>query len=466
VFLECAFFNPTGIRKTSKRLDLSSDSSYRFERGVGPGAGLEGAIDTAAELIRELAQGQVARGVVDAYPAPLEPRRVALRVAQVKRLLGVALPKDDIARMLSSLGFVIVSDSGDSLVVETPLFRHDVRLEADLIEEIGRLYGYDAIAANETASVSMTRPGDRVRTTLDTIRKALAYGGLHEAVTNSMTSEKRRALLTPDIAPVVLLNPISPDMAQMRTTFLGSLLEAVSYNLNRKNFNNRFFEIGKTFASRGLSDLPDERDVVAILVEGAFEPDWWQREGRQADFYTLKALLNSLAAHCGERRMRYEALQSGSGWFTPEAARVVWDSGVSGSCGRVRPDLCAAFDIDSPIFYAELDFTALLASPLPRLSYTPLPRYPALERDFAFVMPESLMTDVICRQMEAVSELVEAVEPFDVYRGEKLGRGLKSIALAVRLRAPDRTLTEEEAREVCGRIVSVMKEKHGATLRS
>jgi phenylalanyl-tRNA synthetase beta chain len=240
----------------------------------------------------------------------------------------------------------------------------------------------------------------------------------------------------------------------------------VSYNLNRKNADNRLFEVAKTFASRGPTDLPNERDVVAILIEGNYEPASWRGKALEADFYILKAVLDSLAIHCRAGRARYAPLANGPSYFASESAGVSWENGVTGPCGRIREDVCVAFDIATPVYYAELDVTSLLASKPEAPSYTALPRHPAIERDFCFVMSESLPSSVIADEIAGISDLVEWVEPFDVFRGEKLGSGRKSIAYAIRLRAAERTLTDKEADEVCERIVAAVKGKHGAVLRS
>ncbi|MBD3390719.1 MAG: phenylalanine--tRNA ligase subunit beta [Chitinivibrionales bacterium] len=466
VFLECAFFDPVSVRKTAKRLDMSTDSSYRFERGVDPGDGLVAAIDTAAELMRRLAGGTVAKGTIDACPKPIEKRSIALRPSRVQRLLGITISKDEIAAALTGLGMRIVDENDGALAAEVPLFRHDLLLEADLVEEVGRLYGYDNIPAAETATVPLVRPANPARHVFDTVRKALAYAGLHEAVTGSMTSEKRRALLTPAVEPVRILNPLNPDMAQMRTTLLGNLLETVAYNINRKNTGNRFFEIGRTFTSRGVNELPEERDVVAIVLEGDYEAATWQRKARKADFFVLKAVLESLAVQCGVRQTSYKAAKSDDTRFAPESALVTWNNGAAGICGRIREEICGVFDIETPVYYAEMDITPVLSRKKDILRYVPVSRHPAVERDFSFVMPENLVSSVIMNEIAGVSDLVESVEPFDVYRGDKLGEELKSVTFSVRLRAPDRTLTDTEADDVCARIVETVKDRHGVVLRS
>jgi phenylalanyl-tRNA synthetase beta chain len=466
VFLECAFFNPVGIRKTSRRLDLSSDSSYRFERGVDPAAGLAAAIDTAAELTRRLGGGTIVSGIIDASPVALPARRVCMRPSQAVRILGVDLDKDRIISMLASLGITHDGEENGAPVFKIPMHRHDISIEADLIEEVGRLYGYDNIPAAQTAMVPMTRQVNPARAAIDTLRKALAFAGLHEAVTNSMTSQKLRDLLSPDTEPVALLNPLNPDMALMRTTLAGGLLGVAAHNLSRKNANNHFFEIGKTFVSRGPSQLPDERDVAGILLEGSFEPQSWRGPRRPVDFYILKSLVETAVRHIGGAQAQYSGPECSAAYLDHESAAISFHNGVHGVIGRIRDDICAQFDITPPVYYAQIDFTALLEAPAAAPSYIPLPRFPAVERDFCFVMPEQIQSSVISREIASCSNLVEWVEPFDVYRGEKLGQELKSLAFAVRLRAPDKTLTDADADTVCKQIISVMREKHAAVLRT
>ncbi len=467
VFLECAFFDPIGVRKTSKRLDLSTDSSYRFERGVDPEGGLVAALDTAAELMCRTAGGVVARGVIDEYPAPAAKKRIALSIERTNSLLGVSLDADRIIAMLQSLGIVCVGRDADGLRFEAPAFRHDLSVEADLIEEVGRLYGYDAIESSLTATVPLVRGRNSAEQILDRIRKALAFQGLHETVSNSMSSENMRELLTPEVEPVTLMNPLSPDMAQMRTTLLGSLLDITAHNINRRNLNNRFFEIGKTYAAAPGSELPRERDVVAILIEGAIWPGGWHSAPREADFFALKGILESLFDYTGVAPAVFERFHAFTPiYFAKQGAQLHSRYGVTGICGKVASSVLERFDIKTPVFYAEIDITELIQTALPWPWYTPLPRYPAIERDFSFVMPESLHSADVQTELQAVSPLIESVEPFDLYRGEKLGPDLKSVSYAVRMRAADRTLTDREAEEVCDAILSAVKRKFGIALRS
>ncbi len=296
VFLECAFFTQNGIRRTAKRLGLFTDASYRFERGVDPGDGLIEALDTAATLIAELGNGKTASGRIDCHPEVIEPRMIRVRTSRVEKVLGRAFTQEKIAGFLSSIGLLCEKQNADAMLCTVPLFRHDLVAEEDLIEEVGRLHGYDAIPAATRASVSLlTQPPSREQA-MDLIRHSLAYAGFNETVTNSFTSEQKRRLCTPDKQPVVLLNPLSPDMAQMRTTLCASLLEVLSYNLNRKNRNNKFFELGRIYETLPSGERT-EAEAVAILMEGDWAPPTWHTAAVPCDFFVLKGVLAGFAAH-------------------------------------------------------------------------------------------------------------------------------------------------------------------------
>jgi phenylalanyl-tRNA synthetase beta chain len=467
VFLECAYFDPIGIRKTAKRLDLSTDSSYRFERGVDCGQGLERALDAAAELIRRTAGGSIARGVVDAYPAPHRAREITLRAERVNSLLGVEMTAERMKEILESLAIRLIDDSGAAMRFAAPSWRHDLEIEADLIEEIGRMYGYDSIPSTERTAISLVRDRNRTESMLDAIRGALCCQGLHEAVTNSMTSEQLRAMTTPDIAPVNVHNPLTPDMAQMRTTLVASLLDCVARNINHRNLDNGFFEIGKTYAALPEQTLPDERDVAAILIEGNFFPGSWNSAPREVDFWILKGLLESFFAYLRLPPARFEMLTDGAPAFLAvEGAVIRTAHGVEGVAGKIAPSLLRRFDIKTSVYYAQLDITQLLRADLSWAWYEPLPRYPAVERDFSFVMPDTLASANVQQALESASPLVEQVRPFDVYRGEKIGANNKSVSYAVRLRAHDRTLTDKEAETICEDMIATARKTFGIDLRS
>ena len=464
VFLECAYFDPVTVRKTSKRLGLSTDSSYRFERGVDPAEGLSDSLDTAAELIRKMAGGEVAAGCIDENPGKMVPREISIRPSRASLVLGHRFSAEQVFSFLDSLGFKCKKESEDSIHCTVPLFRHDITLEVDLVEEVGRMYGYDNIPPSVAASVSLYNALPSVERITDKIRHSLSYFGLNEVVTNSMCSATIRELLTPEKEPVKILNPLNPEMALMRTTLAGSMLEVIAYNLNRKNQSNHFYEIGKVFEVTGSGQIV-EHDVLGIAVEGNYWGASWNTPALKNDFYVLKGILDAFTSHLGVDSFNFSPCSQGCRILEGEAA--VLDNGlIKGTAGRVSEGVCSYFDIKSTVYYAELDITALINTSIKEPVYSPLPKFPALERDFSFVLPEQISAQAVTEEISRVSPLVEQVVPFDLFRGEKLGAGRKSITFGVKLRSSEKTLTEKEAEGVCSSIVSAVEAKFGAHLRT
>ncbi|MFP4417534.1 MAG: phenylalanine--tRNA ligase subunit beta [Chitinivibrionales bacterium] len=466
VFLECAYFEPVGVRKTSKRLDLSTDSSYRFERGVDPDKGLIDALDTAAALLQQLAGGELVGGVIDVYPEKIKRKPIYLQVDHVNRLLGISLTESTIKNTLEALNIEHIGDDGERMIFQAPTYRHDLEIEADLIEEVGRMYGYENIPASQYSRVNLNQLPNHVESTTSIIRHTLANIGLHEIVTNSMTSVKKRELLTPGLQPVKLLNPLNPDMAEMRTNLLGNMLEVCSHNLNHRNLNNRYFEIGRTFVHRDGGILPDEHDTLGILLEGKFIDSSWNSAPQPVSFYLLKGVLETLFSNLHVEPLHFARGVKNFPVFDAENATFQAADHVQGICGKVESSILKAFSIKSEVYFAQIDITGLLSTPLPSPLYKPMPRFPALERDYAFVVPKHLTASQISDAIYGVSPLVEKVQPFDIYEGDKLEKGKRSIAYAVRLRAADRTLTDKEGEKIHSKILDTVREQFGVELRS
>ncbi len=463
VFLECAFFDPVTVRKTSKRLGLSTDSSYRFERGVDPDSGLISAIEYAAELIRQTAGGTIAKGRIDHYPSPFSPRKIVIRPKKASKILGMQVSGEQVRSFMLSLG---IKCSGDleELDCEIPLFRHDLTIEEDLIEEVGRLYGYDNIIPSETAVISLNTPLPLVEKVTDTIREALAFSGLREIVTNSMTSQKFHDLLTPKIKPVAMLNPLNPDMAIMRATLSGSMLSVLSYNINHKNTDNRFFEIGKIFSCNDSGEFV-ERTVLGIMIQGNFIEKTWNVPSMPSDFYVLKGIIEAFCTHTGIGTTTLSKPAELSESFGIEQAKIENEQ-IKGVMGRISDRVCTAFDLKTTVFYAEIDITELITTPSKLTRYHSLPKFPAAERDFSFVIPDAISVSLICSEIFSVSPLIEDVYPFDVYKGDKIGPGLKSVTFSVKIRSAEKTLNDKETEAICSSIISVLREKYNITLRT
>lgn len=465
VFLECAYFEPIGIRKTGKRLGLSTDSSYRFERGVDPEKSLEDALDTAAALLELLAGGTTVKDVVDVYPTPLQKKTITLRPEKVCRVLGTQIVEARIVSFLTSLQITCTKQNDGTLLCTVPLFRHDITIEEDLIEEVGRLFGYDNITPSETMHLSLLRSLPERERITDTIRHALAFSGLQEVVTNSMTSRKKCSVTDPDTIPVELLNPLNPEMACMRPSLIGSLLDITAYNCNRKNRDNRFFEFGKTYRT-DASGKYIERTVIAILLEGNLWNATWNSSAMKISFYALKGIIEAFCSHIGFTDIEFSAAETAPVYFSDEVAYVRIGSLIHGFAGMVSGNICKKFDIKSDIAYAQLDITDLLTSTLPQKQYTPLPKYPALERDFSFVFADTVSSSSITETVSSLSPLIESVYPFDVFRGDKLGAGKKSITFSIAFRSPDKTLTDNDVESICDQIIDSMEKTFQGELRS
>lgn len=466
VFLECAYFNPAGIRVTSKRLGLQTESSFRFERGVDPCEGVEEALETATALLQELCGGTVVAGKIDSYPTRIEAKRVTVRISRIKRVLGVDVEADTALKFLEGLGMTCVARTPDSLTVDVPPLRHDISQEVDLIEEVGRLYGYDNIPSREYASVLLDQRAQTLEVRTDALRNALAFGGFNEVLSVTMSSEKARVTLTPSTPAVNLLNPVSTDLAQMRTCLLGSLLQALIHNRNHRNLNCRLFEIGPAYTPRDSQKLPDERTRLGILIEGDYMSQSWSAGAVPASFYALKGVVEHAAEVAALGACICGPVTQSPQWFDSQAADIMLDGVAVGSMGRLGRSVLDAFDVKGTVFYAELDVHDAIRRPAPVVQYRHLQRFPAVSRDFAFVVDEALLSAVAIDEIRTVSPLVESVSVFDVYRGDKLPSGKKSLAYALVLRAPDRTLTDKEADEVGRLVIEMLRTKHGAELRS
>lgn len=465
VFLECAYFNPVTIRKTAKRIGLSTDSSYRFERGVDPDTGLTAALHTAAALLADTAGGTVAAGYIDCNPGALQKTTIILRPARVADVLGIAISEEQIVSFLESLRITCIRTDTAALSCTVPLYRHDLEIEVDLIEEVGRLYGYDNIPPSDSMQISLHRTLPQTEIITDTIRQTMAFSGMHETVTNSMISEKRCSLIAPEKTPVTLLNPLNPDMACMRPSLLASLIDVAVYNTNRKNSNNRLFEIGTTFET-----LPEnstrERTVLAILIEGDYRGASWNSNVLPVTFFVLKGIVEAFASHMGIEDTSFCRSDTLPQYYSPEAAAVTLGGSITGHAGMIHDSIRKALDLKTAACYAELDITDCISSSLPIPQYKSLPRYPALERDFSFVMDESLSTSDIVATIRPLSALIENVAPFDIYRGDKLGTGKKSVTFSLNFRSPEKTLTEKDVEQLCNEIVAAVAHHHKAVLRT
>ncbi|MEK7678345.1 MAG: phenylalanine--tRNA ligase subunit beta [Verrucomicrobiota bacterium] len=475
VLIESAYFKPQNIRATSRQLDLKTDASYRFERGAD--IGMTGwASQRAAQLLLETAGGKLADGVVDAYPKPAEPRPVTLRHAKVGELLGVELRPEEIEFYLCRLGLKItgrtprpVDAPADQppvpITVHIPTWRVDLKREADLIEEIARLYGVDKIPATPPRGAIGSNAYDAVHDQWAEARRILTGLGLHEAQGQTLVS-KSEVRGPKSEETVALANPLSADMDVLRPSLLPGLLHILRHNVSRKNGDVALFEIGRVFAQN--NGQPREERRVALALTGGRAAAFWSGEERDAkfDLYDLKGLLEEFLEQFGLRAITYSRRAESTELYLESAVVQLGGKLTLGELGQLLPPLARHYDLRDAVLLAELDLDALLARRNTAKSFKPLPAFPAIRRDVAMIVPEATTHEAVLHTVrQAKPQNLESAELFDVFRGQNVPPGLKSVAYAFIYRSADRTLTDAEVNAAHDKLVEQFKQKLQAVVR-
>ena len=465
IVIESAYWNPASIRKTSKALGVLTDASQRFERGADPGA-VRYALDRATSLIHELAGGEVLKGTIDVYPKKIKERTVVLRPARVNHVLGTALTPAQIVHALEVLEIPLVRRAKGSLAFRVPTFRVDITQEIDLIEEVARVHGYDAILPQTSAAIDFSAPM-KMADTAEQIRCHLIGQGFREIICNPMRDEARS--VPPGIEPVRVLNPLSKDMAIMRPSLLPGMLEAVALNQNHGNPDLRLFEVGHVFrvdpsAEGRLVDDYVEEERVALVMCGKASPSNWGTPDRRVDIYDLKGAVEGFVEALGLDKRRFISYPTSNG-LTEQGLAVEIQGLPSGNLGKVTADTLARYGIEGEVFAAELPVARLENQSRP--VYEPLPRFPVVRRDVAFILDVSTEAGRVAEEIRrSASELLVSVSVFDVYRGAEMPAGKKSLAFALMLMSKDKTLTDREIDEAVAGIVKHIEQTFSAVLRS
>ena len=481
VLLESAHFAPVAVRRTSRRLGLHTDASHRFERGTDPGITLAAAL-RAAGLIQESAGGSLAGGHIDVQSAPPERRRLSLSPERVAGLLGLEVACDRMAAVLAPLGFqVSTPDPGaaGNLQVLIPTWRVDVCEEVDLIEEVGRMVGYDQIPATLPAFHSTTAHAPRPAAAWDRARSFMAAAGFAETIHFPMTSrgpQERFAAAGAGGGELVTLdNPMNRQMDTLRASLLPGLLDSLSHNRNRGTDHAQLFETGRVFREKAHAagsardtSLPVERTLLAAVSRGHCGLPHWHRHPRELDFYDLKGILEGLV----ERALGEPALLTppGAGAATEfldplAAAHINIHGDTLGWIGRLAPTATAAWDLPGDILAFELDLTEVPPAP-PLAQNIPLPRHPAAERDLAIILPAEVQYHSLEALLCACGEnLLESVSLFDRYQGSPIPAGRVSLAVRLTFRAADRTLTAPEVQHIVDTMVSRLRTELGGEIR-
>ena len=477
VLIESAYFDPSTIRRTAKALDVQTDSSYRFERGVDR-EGQVWAAARAAELIAELGNGTVVPGMVDAHPNPPSPTTVDLRPSRLRQVLGMEVSTDEIRRLLTAIG-VDIDAGDDALHCTVPTWRPDISIEEDLIEEVARLHGYDQIPEPERVPVPSRTPTERPTEALERQVRGLLRGkGYREIYTNSMLPTDRAERFNDRPAgstegPVVeTRNPISETMATLRPRLLPGALDVMQHNRNHGQEALRFFEIGHVYR-RATSDEDslvsgyDEHPALLIGLSGPHAPTGWDIDPREADVFDLKGTVEALLEDLRLPELTMTPRGTDESPITTHQLDIAAGGTPLGTLARVRDDVAEDFDLDAPVFVAEFNWATLVeqASAQLKRSYEAVSRFPVVDRDLAILVPADQPVGPLQATIrEAGAPLLRRVDVFDVYEGEGIADDEKSVAFTLRFGA-DRTLTDEEVDETIQSIVGALEHRHAATLR-
>lgn len=473
VFLEGACFDAVRVRRGSKALQLQTDASRRFERGMDPE--LQGeAVGRAAGLIAEVAGGVVAEGMIDVRaPAGPDPA-IRLRTSRVNGLLGTGLDRDEIAALLRRLRFDARTDGVD-LEVGVPSFRRDVFREVDLIEEVARLYGYDKIepvgSAPPRDDSAEARGREEARRGKQDdqrrLRDAMAGFGFTEVVTHSLLHPDLNRLIDPSRPSVMIDNPLSPELSAMRTSLAASVLGVLRWNANRKVRDIRIFEAGRVFRAKE-EGLPDEPEHLCFAVTGQRRSPHWDGPPEAFDFFDLKGLAEALLSRLGLDRVETVSYDKVDPLFDEDrTGELLADGVLTGRFGAVSHRVLDHYEIREPVWMGVIDCGVLFGQASDRRTYRAPPKYPAVERDLAIVVPEEVTHRDILNEIRACSsDLLESVELFDVYRGTQIAAQSKSMAYAMRFRSGERTLTDAEVTRLQDKVLRRLVSRYRAELRS
>jgi phenylalanyl-tRNA synthetase beta chain len=470
ILLESAYFNPSAIRLTSKRLGLHTESSHRFERGTDLNI-LTTALDRAASLIAELAGGVIAKGTIDAFPSPRADKRIKVRISRVNDMLGVTLDEPTITEIFKNLEFDVESDASGTLQVGIPSFRVDIEREIDLIEEVARLNGFENIPATMPFAEVVSDRIPRSQLLEREVKNLLAGSGFNEVINFSFASHNdiRRLNLNESdrrSSAVSLLNPLVDEHAVMRTTLLPALLQTTARNFSLRNFNLRLFEMRRVYLATPGAELPDEPLHVAGIMTGLRCPEGWNQAKDPVDFYDVKGLIESVAALFKLPELNY--VQGGvEPFYHPgKSAAILCKDNLLGTLGEIHPDVQESFEIDKPVYYFELDFAKLVSLSSAVLPITPPSRFPDTYRDIAMLIKAETPSSSVVDCIKGVkSDKTRSVEIFDLYTGDKIPEGQKSLAVRVRYGSFDRTLTDEEVGKVHQKIINALTSDLNISIR-
>lgn len=464
VFLESAYFSPDYVRRTSLHHGLKTDASFRFERGTDPNLTVY-ALKRAALLMKELADGEISSDIVDIYPSKISNRQILVKDKNVNRLIGKVIPRTEVTTILNRLDIEITDSQADQFTVSVPPYRVDVVQEADVIEEILRIYGFDNVELSAFAQSDFIAefPEKDINKFKNTLGQLLVGNGFYEIWTNSLTNEayQQKHKLTFTGEPVEMLNKLSEEQGILRQTMLFTGLEVCAYNINRKQKDLKLYEFGKIYYRLNGNYHEDER--LALYISGNLETENWQRKSTPVSFYDMGQFIHQLLIKAGWPDVKQHTI---SDPLFDYAVQLERGNQVLGKYGKVKATLQRDFGLKQEVFYAELDTDLLFRQANPKLVVKEVPRFPEVRRDLSLVLDRSVSFEEVQKLVRATEKrLIREIITFDVYEGEKIPEGKKAYALAFTLQDESKTLTDEEIESTMQRLMEAFEQKLGAVIR-
>lgn len=473
VFLESACFDPVFVRKTARRHGLNTDASFRFERGTDPNIVIY-ALKRAALLIKELGGGKITSEIIDIYPAPVQDFEVEVKYAHIDRLIGKQIGKEQIKKILHALEIKIVKETGEGLLLQVPPYRVDVRREADVIEDILRIYGFNNIEVpakvNSTLSYSEKPDDFRLK---NIIADLLAANGFNEIMNNSLTKAsyfENLETYKPENT-VMIFNPLSSDLNAMRQTLLFGGLESIAYNINRKSGNLRLFEFGKAYTfykKDGEDHLKQyrEEDKLSLFITGNKTVQSWNSREQKTDFFNLKAYCEMILARLGLKPDNLSVSACEEDIYR-EGLTYSQNGKPIVTMGMLSSKVLKTMDIEQDVYYAEFSWENILKTVKNHtIGYVPMPKFPAVKRDLALLLDKKVtFKEVRDLALRTEKSLLKSVSLFDVYEGEKLGEGKKSYAVSFTIQDDEKTLTDKQIDRIMNKLMGTYKHQLGAEIR-
>ncbi len=469
ILIESAYFNPTSIRRTSKKLGIQSDASYRFERGVDIENVLR-ALDRAASLIAEITGGEIDEGVIDVYPNPKKPREIIFRPWRANEIIGIELSEEKQLDILKRLGFKILESDEKGVLTEVPSWRADVFSEIDLIEEIARLYNYDNIEpkffggkrSRVEPPANLAIPKER-----EAVADYLTKNGFNEIVSQNIIDPKSARMFSENL--IEIANPLGEELSVMRPAVLPSVLKIIEKNARRGNKDLRLFELGRSFelSKNGWKFIENhkEKEELVVAITGSRYPKQWANREEEADYYDIKGIAEDLFEFFGIEDYKFAPNEERK-IYSKNSVSIIIDGKRAGTLGELSSEILAAFGLEKKTFALEIDAEAFYKAKRRERKHRKVSPYPPAYRDLAFVVDKSVPAEKIAAAIEKKGgKFLKKALIFDVYEGAKIGEGKKNLAFSLSFSAPDRTLTDEEIDRSIEKIIAAVEKEFDARLR-